>query len=180
MNGIRAYFHRIRGRLWLALTLGVFGMLAIYLVSTYSLSRFTTEIVDELGLLQDRMQLTLQLQDTIIDQINATQLYLVAGDGSALEDAAALGRTAQELQTRLSAQAPSEVLQQLTALRAVHTETVRAIDDALEAHRAGAPCGGCRAGARSRSPACGSCAHAPAPSDWPSCAAWTSRRRPLR
>ncbi|HSJ24212.1 MAG TPA: HAMP domain-containing methyl-accepting chemotaxis protein [Longimicrobiales bacterium] len=138
MNGIRAYFDRIRGQLWLVLTLGALGMLAIYAVSSHSLSRFSEQIGDELGALQDRMELALQLQDTIIDQIHAAQTYLVTREAAALEEAMALSRSAQELQTRLEQTGVSdEVQQQLTTVRAAHTESVRAIVAALEHHEAG-------------------------------------------
>jgi methyl-accepting chemotaxis protein len=139
MNGIRAYFDRIQGRLWLALTLGALGMLAIYAVSSYSLTRFSDEIGDELAAMQHRMELAMQLQDTIIDQINASQIYVITRDPGALEDAATMARIAQELQTRLSSRSgvSDEVLQQLTAVRAVHTETVRATEAAIAQHQAG-------------------------------------------
>lgn len=138
MNWIRAYFDRIRGRLWLALTLGALGMLAIYVVSSQSLMRFSEQISDELGALQNRMELALQLQDAIIDQIHAAQTYLITRDASALEEALALSRSAQDLQTRLNQVGVSdEVQQQLTAVRAAHTESVRAIVTALELHAGG-------------------------------------------
>jgi methyl-accepting chemotaxis protein len=139
MNGIRAYFDRIRGRLWLALTLGALGMLVIYGVSSYSLTRFSNEISDELGAMQERMELAMQFQDTIIDQINASQIYLITRDMAALQEAVAFGRSAQQQHARLSGLPglSDEVLQQLTAVRATHNETMRALESALAQHEAG-------------------------------------------
>jgi methyl-accepting chemotaxis protein len=139
MSGIRAYFDRIQGRLLLALTLGALGMLAIYAVSSYSLTRYSDEIGDALGVMQERMKLATQLQDTVIDQISASQAWLGTRDIGALREAARLARVAQDLHAQLSAQAAptDDVLQQLTAVRSVHTETVRAIDTAIARYEAG-------------------------------------------
>jgi methyl-accepting chemotaxis protein len=139
MNGIRAYFHRIQGRLVLALTLGALGMLSIYAVSSYSLGRFSGEISDELGAMHHRMELAMKLQDTITDQISASQLYLLTRDMTALQEAVELARVGQEIQFRLAAQAAltDEVQQQLAALRQVQRETTRATSQALAAHDGG-------------------------------------------
>jgi methyl-accepting chemotaxis protein len=139
MNGIRAYFDRIQGRLWLALTLGALGMLVIYGVSSHTLSRFSDDIGDELAELQARMELALQLQDTLIDQISAAQVYLITRDPENLQASARLARAAQELHTTLSNRPglSADVLQHLTAIRAVHTETMRATETAVGDHEAG-------------------------------------------
>jgi methyl-accepting chemotaxis protein len=139
MNRIRAYFDRIQGRLWLALGLGALGMVAIYLVSTLSMARFSSTLVDELATLQGRMELALQAQEAVIEQVGMAQLYLTTGSTAALEESLAIGRTAQELQARLSA-APGlsgEVSQQLGQLRAAHDEVLDATAAALASHRAG-------------------------------------------
>jgi methyl-accepting chemotaxis protein len=139
MNGIRAYFDRIQGRLWLALTLGALGMLAIYAVSSYSLTHFSDEIGDELNAMQARMELAMQFQDTVIDQINASQIYIITRDITALREAVSFGRSAQDLHTRLNSLPglAAEVLQQLTAVRATHNETMRALETAIAQHEAG-------------------------------------------
>jgi methyl-accepting chemotaxis protein len=139
MNGIRAYFDRIQGRLWLALTLGALGMLVIYFVSSRSLTEFSDHISDELGEVQDRMELAMQLEGTIADQINAAQLYLITRSEDDLRESAALAATGQELHDRLIDRAglSDEVIQQLTAIRALHNETRQVTGRALQAHGGG-------------------------------------------
>jgi methyl-accepting chemotaxis protein len=139
MNGIRAYFDRIQGRLWLALTLGALGMLVIYFVSYRSLTGFSDHISEELGELHDRMELALQLESTIADQISAAQLYLISRRPEDLSESASFAFAARELQDRLI-QRPGlsdEVLQQLTAIRSLHNQTVQLTDSAALAHERG-------------------------------------------
>jgi CHASE3 domain sensor protein len=83
MNRIRAYLDRIQGRLLAALTLGALGMLAIDLVSSRTLAHFSDRISDELAEVQDRVDRAVQLEAAIVDQISATQPYLMTAYGAA-------------------------------------------------------------------------------------------------
>jgi methyl-accepting chemotaxis protein len=139
MSGIRAYFDRIRGRLWLALTLGALGMVTIYVVSYRSLTDFSDQISEQLGEVQDRMELAMQLEGTIADQISAAQLYLITRRQDDLNESAAHALTAQELHDRLITRPglSDEVMQQLTVIRGLHNQTVQVTESAVQAHTAG-------------------------------------------
>jgi methyl-accepting chemotaxis protein len=139
MNRIRAYFDRIQGRLWLALILAAFGMLAIYLVSDRSLTGFSEQISADLSELHDRMDLAMRLEGTIADQINAAQLYLITQDRADLAESAELARAAQVLHDGLLTRPAisDDVLQQLTVVRGLHNQTMQATERAVAAHEAG-------------------------------------------
>jgi methyl-accepting chemotaxis protein len=140
MNGIRAYFDRIQGRLVAALALGALGMFVIYLVSSRALTAFTDGMGDELTLLQDRISLTMQLESAILGQISEAQQYLITGESADLARSAQLAAQAQDLSGRMLATSEpgTRVHDQLTTIRQLHAVTARETQEALAMHVAGA------------------------------------------
>jgi methyl-accepting chemotaxis protein len=126
MNRIRAYFDRIQGRLLAALAPGALAMLALFVVSTTTWSRFTSELTDELSALQLRISMASQLEGAISDQVNAALQYLITRDPATLDESLELARTAQALQGRLMAMdgVSAGALQQLQSIRAEHSGTI--------------------------------------------------------
>jgi methyl-accepting chemotaxis protein len=140
MNGIRAYFDRIQGRLVAALALGALGMLVIYLVSSRALYSFTDGMGDEITVLQDRISLTMQLESAMLGQISEAQQYLLTGDTADLRRSSQLATQAQELVTRMlgASVVGSRIQDQLAAISRAHAQTSQATDAALAEHAAGA------------------------------------------
>jgi CHASE3 domain sensor protein len=87
MNGIRAYFDRIQGRLMAALGIGALALLAVYTISYRTLDSFTNQMSADLVHVQDRMERALQLESAVVDQLAAVQQYIITRDGNALIEA---------------------------------------------------------------------------------------------
>jgi methyl-accepting chemotaxis protein len=145
MNGIRAYFDRIQGRLLAALGIGALAMLAVYVVSYRTLDSFSHRISEDLAHLQDRMELALQLEGVVVDQLNEAQRYVITRDPAALIEANTLAAGARQLQERLEdvirrheGTTDHESRQALDAIRSAHDVTVAQIEAALAQHAAGA------------------------------------------
>jgi methyl-accepting chemotaxis protein len=139
MNRIRAYFDRIQGLLLAALAPGALAMLALFVVSTTTSSRFTSGLTDELSALQLRVSMASQLEGAISDQVNAALQYVITRDSARLHESLELARFAQGVQDRLMA-APGvsdDVLQQLQSIRVRHSQTIAVTRTALAAEEAG-------------------------------------------
>jgi methyl-accepting chemotaxis protein len=144
MNGIRAYFDRIQGRLLAALGIGALAMLAVYVVSYRTLDSFSHRISADLNHLQDRMELALQLEGAVVDQLHAAQRYVTTQDAATLIEATSLAAGAGQFYERLEdairrrdGAADRESQQALAAIRTAHQETVTEIETALARHAAG-------------------------------------------
>ena len=139
MNWIRAYLDRIQGRLVAALALGALGMVVIYVLSTRSVDRFTSEMGNELDRLQDRVVMMSQVETTITDQINKAEEFLLTRDTSALNESMRLAARAQEQQNNMAAVSgfSAAAEQELPVIRNVHTHTVKETQDAQRALLAG-------------------------------------------
>jgi len=138
MNWIRAYLDRIQARLLAALALGALGMLAMYLISVRTLSSFG-DMGDELGTLQERLHLVMELEGTLSDQFSAAQQFLLSRDSTTLVEAAAFAASAQVLQDRVVALQgfSAEAMEQLVWIRNTHTSTVVETTNAREAAATG-------------------------------------------
>ena len=139
MNGIRAYFDRIQGRLLAALAPGALAMLVLFVVSTTTARNFSNQLADELEALQLRIQTAAELQSAVSDQVNAAQEYLIAQDSTALEAARAQGDEAQTLLSALlggSGVSPT-ARNHLTNIRAEVLATIEVIEEAQTQARAG-------------------------------------------
>jgi methyl-accepting chemotaxis protein len=102
MNRIRVYLDRIQGRLLAALGISALAMLAVYVVSYRTLDSFSERVSDELGHLQDRMALVLEVEGAIVEHVNAAQQYIITRDPAALIEATQRASTARQLQERLA------------------------------------------------------------------------------
>ena len=139
MNGIRAYFDRIQGRLLAALAPGALAILVLFIVSTHTMRNFGSDLSDATTGLQTRLQTTSQLEGAIRDQVNSAQQYLIDRDTAALSLAQVHAHTAQTLQSQLigsSDVAPGTTVR-LNSLRTLHLPTIAELDSALVAARAG-------------------------------------------
>jgi methyl-accepting chemotaxis protein len=137
MNGIRAYFDRIQGRLMAALGIGALALLAVYIVSYRTLDSFTNQMSEDLVHVQDRMERALQLESAVVDQLAAVQQYIITRDGNALIEATGLTATVRQEYERLEQvvqrrSGSDEAAQQLLAgIRAGHEETAGQVEVAL-------------------------------------------------
>jgi methyl-accepting chemotaxis protein len=139
MNGIRAYFDRIQGRMFMALALGAFGMLVIFWVSSRTLRDFSDQITTDLELLQSRVELAMQLEGAVVDQLSTAQRYVISGDPSELAASWEYAQTAQRLQAGLidHPATSQELRQRLVAIQQQHQRTVEATEAAVADHAAG-------------------------------------------
>jgi methyl-accepting chemotaxis protein len=140
MSRIHAYFDRIQGRLLAVLVLGALGMITIYVVSSRTLASFSDRISDDLAELEERVELAMQLEASIVDQISTAQRYLITTDDVALAETRQLGRSALDLlQSRLLEREGlgDEAGEQLRVIRTELAGAVLVTDSAAAAHDAG-------------------------------------------
>ena len=138
MNGIRAYFDRIQGRLLAALAPGALAMLVLFVVSTSTMRNFSDDLQDEMAVLEGRIHAASQLEGAISDQVNSAQQYLIDRDTAALVTAIGHARDAQTLQSRLlSGEVSAATNSQLQSIRDLHMTTIVELDSSLDAARAG-------------------------------------------
>jgi methyl-accepting chemotaxis protein len=140
MNRIRAYFDRIQGLLLAALAPGALAMLALFVVSTTSSSRFSDRLGADLAALQDRVATASQLEGAISDQVNAALQYLITRDSASLNESLDHAREAQRLQgVLMGAPGVSERAQMiLNAIRLEHGSTITTTQAAQAEEAAGA------------------------------------------
>ncbi len=100
MIELRGYFDRIQGRLLGAFLIGFAGTLVIYTIATTSMSRVTEGVSEQIDVMQQRTDLGLDLQSTVIEQLNAGQLYVLTGSAAALEEFDSLAARARQLHAR--------------------------------------------------------------------------------
>jgi methyl-accepting chemotaxis protein len=139
MNGIRAYFDRIQGRIFMALVLGAFGMLVVFWVSSRTLRDFSDQITTDLELLQSRVELAMQLEGAVVDQLSAAQRYVISGEPANLSESWQHAQAARRLQAGLidhPATGP-ELRQRLVAIQQQHQRTVEATEVAMAEQAAG-------------------------------------------
>jgi methyl-accepting chemotaxis protein len=97
MNWLRAYFDRIKGLLTLAFGIGAVGMVVIFWVSTFTLSKYSTGVSVTVSSLQERLSLASKLQDALVDQLMATREFELTGTPASLVQADTLGEAAAQL-----------------------------------------------------------------------------------
>ena len=97
MNGLSAYFDRIKGRLVLAFGIGVLGMVAIWLASRSMLQRYADSVTTTVESLQERLPKSTALEAALVDQLLAAQQFELTADVRALEQMDSLGTDAQAL-----------------------------------------------------------------------------------
>jgi methyl-accepting chemotaxis protein len=139
MNGIRAYFDRIQGRMLAALAVGALGMLVIFIVSSRSLTDFSETIADDLAGLHSRIERALQLQSAITVQFAAAQRFVITRNPADLAEARDSAFAAQRHRAQLAADRATapELRQALDQIRVLHDQTVQAIEGAVADHEAG-------------------------------------------
>ncbi len=100
MIEIRSYFDRIQGRLLSAFLIAFAGTLAIYAIATTSMSRVTDGVSERIDVMQQRTDLALSFEATVIEQLNAGQLYLLNGSSQSLAEFDSLAALARQLHAR--------------------------------------------------------------------------------
>ncbi|HSK20376.1 MAG TPA: HAMP domain-containing methyl-accepting chemotaxis protein [Longimicrobiales bacterium] len=140
MNGIRAYFDRIQGRLLAALAPGALAMLVLFVVSTNNARRFSDQIADDVMAVQERVNTASRLEGAISDQVNAAQQYLMGRDPAALDSALRHAAEAQGLQSLMLGDENVSALarSQLGNIRNEHIESIRVLESARDDIAAGA------------------------------------------
>src|SRR5690606_34565464 len=139
MNGIRAYFDRIQGRLLAALAPGALAILVLFIVSTTTSRRFSATLASELEAFQERINLAARLESAISDQLASTQQYLIDRDSASLNAALEQARAAHTLRGELATnQDLAEGARiQLESIRAELAESVESIQAAQQQLTAG-------------------------------------------
>ena len=100
MIELRGYFDRIQGRLLGAFLIGFAGTLAIYTIATTSMSRVTESVGERIDMMQQRTDLALDFEATVIEQLNAGQLFILTGAPTPLEEFDSLAGRARQLHAR--------------------------------------------------------------------------------
>jgi methyl-accepting chemotaxis protein len=103
MNELRGYFDRIQGRLLSAFLIAFAGTLAIYILATASLNRFTERVNDRIESMQQRTDLAISIEAAVTDQLNAGEQYLLSGNAQLLAEFDSLARSARQLHARYDA-----------------------------------------------------------------------------
>ena len=135
MNWLRAYLDRIQGRLIAAFALAALGTFAIWYYSTGHIEGFSEDVYQEMAGLLSQSQHSARLEAHIVDQIAATQRFLLSDDPAALAEADSLARLAsaeQDAIGRLQGLA-NEDLERLVQIRQAHNLTVAQLREARAA-----------------------------------------------
>ena len=139
MRSLRAYLNRIQGRLMVAFGIGFLGTFAIFLLAISSLDRFTGELTDRLSDFRERTDLAQSLEAAVVDEINASQQYVLARDSSSLAEFDSLATRFRLLQRGYSAlpNLTDAALGRLSEALHLHSELERAVSAAKADLRGG-------------------------------------------